>query len=1140
MSKITKKIISVVTGVMVTVWLVGPSVAYGLTAEELQAQIDALLAQLADLQAQLAELQGEPSPTVTGCTITSFDRNLKQGMSGDDVNCLQIVLNSDPDTQLASSGVGSPGEETSYFGPLTRGGVVKFQEKYADEVLASWGLTAGTGFVGSTTRAKLNELLTAPVGEEEEEEGEAGEEEEEEEEEVAAAGLTVGLASDTPASVTVADNANTDFTKFTLTAGSEGDVKISKIYVTRTGLSLNSDLENVKIVDADTGVYHGSIGSFNVDNRAMITFTKKLVISAGTSRDFLIRAGIVNGATAGKTAALGIASADDIVSDASEVTGAFPVMGNEMSVVQLAIGTATIAEDGTTIDSKPDVGDTDVTVNQFKVTAGSAEGLIIEQITVMKSGTTDASDTGNIELYSVTDGQSLGTVENWNAEDKASWSGLNITIAKGATHRFKVMVDILDGPSLTVNADIVDGSDTLMSVKGDTYGFYITPTRSGSWNGLGSNNQTINAGALNVAKSAATPATGNISAGDDIELGVFDFDATGEEVKITALTLDFTLGTMTASQVTNVSIYDENGGIVAGPLDCSGTGSTCSLAYTDTFIVPVGVHQYTVKAKIADDVSTGDTIVVAVDRPGTSITATGMTSNSSITPTPAADVSANTLTVSAGSLTVTTLDTPAARSVAAGANDFVWATASLDAGTSGEDVQVSTVSVLDTTGAQGDADDIDNMEIWADLTDADSARGDAYETKVSDSENPSGNSAGADVTTAFTLTQTITAPKGSFVRVALVADLAAGASASGTPTHTFTFSAVTATGATTGQDISESTSGSGQAMTVASSGTLTISQDASAPTSADILIGGKTHTLNVFRLAANNVEDLDLDNITLSVTGGTTVDTFYFYHGDTLIQTRPGGTAPRVDFGDGTVTIPANGNVKITVKAKMLTVDESVVTSNTNVGAIIDGTSTSNSVQTTGLASGASVDSGSNSVTGSVHQLYKSRPYFAVNSASPSGNITAPSSNFLLAIFDVTAESTEDITFENADGDQIKVQIAATVTDSDGTAGTWYLKDETGTTLSSISVADTSLVANGSMTFLFEDSTFTVPAGQTKKLYVYGDLTDFEDDGDSIQIWLDDAADANCTFGIDGTGGYAEGAIIFRGDIYAGSFVNPS
>ena len=159
MKSTIKKIIAVATALTVSVWLIGPGVAQAVTAQDLQDQIDALLATLDDLQDQLQAMTGEP-PTVEGCLVTSFDRNLKQGMSGDDVNCLQIVLNSDSDTQLAASGVGSSGNETSYFGPLTKRGVIKFQEKYTEEILIPLNLTSGTGFVGYLTRVKLNTFLS--------------------------------------------------------------------------------------------------------------------------------------------------------------------------------------------------------------------------------------------------------------------------------------------------------------------------------------------------------------------------------------------------------------------------------------------------------------------------------------------------------------------------------------------------------------------------------------------------------------------------------------------------------------------------------------------------------------------------------------------------------------------------------------------------------------------------------------------------------------------------------------------------------------------------------------------------------------------------------------------------------------------
>lgn len=76
-----------------------------------------------------------------------FTTDLSEGMTSNDVLQLQKRLNENAATQLATSGAGSPGQETTYYGPVTEAAVKKYQTLHN---------IPATGLCGPLTRAALN------------------------------------------------------------------------------------------------------------------------------------------------------------------------------------------------------------------------------------------------------------------------------------------------------------------------------------------------------------------------------------------------------------------------------------------------------------------------------------------------------------------------------------------------------------------------------------------------------------------------------------------------------------------------------------------------------------------------------------------------------------------------------------------------------------------------------------------------------------------------------------------------------------------------------------------------------------------------------------------------------------------------
>jgi peptidoglycan hydrolase-like protein with peptidoglycan-binding domain len=98
-----------------------------------------------------------PVPQAPGSTQPFF-RALKFGMTNSDVRKLQIFLNTHG-FAVANTGAGSPGHETTYFGPATKAALMKFQLAHKKETLDPQGLNGPTGFFGMDTMKAVNGML---------------------------------------------------------------------------------------------------------------------------------------------------------------------------------------------------------------------------------------------------------------------------------------------------------------------------------------------------------------------------------------------------------------------------------------------------------------------------------------------------------------------------------------------------------------------------------------------------------------------------------------------------------------------------------------------------------------------------------------------------------------------------------------------------------------------------------------------------------------------------------------------------------------------------------------------------------------------------------------------------------------------
>ena len=131
--------------------LVSPALVQAQSSGLTQTQINAVISILQSFgvdQSTINNVEASLNGTSTGNSCYNFSTDLSVGMSGPAVTALQTALQNDGESVAV----------TGSFGDQTASAVTGFQQKYASTILTPNGLQYGTGYVGASTRAKLNSL----------------------------------------------------------------------------------------------------------------------------------------------------------------------------------------------------------------------------------------------------------------------------------------------------------------------------------------------------------------------------------------------------------------------------------------------------------------------------------------------------------------------------------------------------------------------------------------------------------------------------------------------------------------------------------------------------------------------------------------------------------------------------------------------------------------------------------------------------------------------------------------------------------------------------------------------------------------------------------------------------------------------
>src|SRR3989344_4643506 len=997
MSLATKHVATVLVGSVLVLALsfafVTPAKADLLS--DLQAQVQALLAQITAL--------GGGSSTTAGAGCYAFTTTHQQGQSGGEIMWIQKFLNSHG-AQVAASGAGSPGNETSYYGALTKAGVAKWQ--------AANGVAPAAGYWGPITRAKVATVCAGSVTP-----GVPGVPGTP----VTGNGLKVMLASDSPPSTSlVQGRAIGDLAHFPFSNPTGSELPVTSLGFKRIGASSDSTITNVYLFNGGARITDSagiSNSAFTFNDTAGI-----FKIAAGGSVTISVRADILSTANGQQVGVQLVSVGSPAALDTSVV---LPISGAVHLISSAALGTVAFTYTGPS-------NATDNPTNDNRVfeasTVVSTHSVWLKALSFEDRGSDNDGDLKNFRL--LIDGVQVGSTVTQAVSQRITFDlTANPKKLETGTRIIKVVADIVGGSGETYDVQIRRAADVL-AVDSELGQPILSTDAGGSFPVSAATANNVGAASLSVVRKADSP-TDNIAVGaTNVLIARYEVRAAGENVKIEALTASTTVAGQTSYGIDNGKVF-LNGAQIGSTQDIAQGGT--EFTFGSSFIARQGLIEILEiygDAAHTDGTDYANTNTVLV---GVAIAAANTQGvNSGNTVTAISNTVGNTRTISSSSLTMTKYSGYGDQTMVAGTNNARIGAFTISAGST-EGVNVNTITVSLSTNESASV---------TDLMLKDNATGvQLGTTKVSPAAGAGGNSFSVNFSVPVSGAKTID----------VYANIKSGANAGPIAIEVDG----SGTGAVTAQTVTFGSSSTGTLQTITvGTGTLTVSRDSGTPTNSNVIAGVTSIHVGKFDFAAVNsaytVQELkvkvpadaatSVSNVTLKYKNSAGVEQTIT---QALALSSTAQTHATATFTGLTFYVPQNDSADVDVYVDVPTIS-SGAKSGAAISVLLDGDEGFKAIDgagnsdTTLAGSATDVNSASNSGYGTKY-VRKTIPTLARLSTGYTANTVT--SGIGLFRFTMTADAAGSV-----DWREISFAVSTSGMDAGDQLIDWTLYDVTGST----------------------------------------------------------------------------------------------